>query len=83
MKNLLISQPIFSLITPLLKRFLILFCLAVKDLYNDGVRGGDGFDCLTLSDLCMRLTKSVGCDCEGSPIAIIYILEMFVNLFII
>ena len=27
----------------------------------------------------MILTGSVGCDCEGSIIAIIYILEMFVN----
>ena len=41
--------------------------------YNDGARGGDGSDCLKLRDLCMHLTGSVGCDCEGSPIAIIYI----------
>ena len=31
----------------------------------------------------MRLTGLVVCDCEGSPIAIIYILEMFVNPFIL
>ena len=48
MKNLLISQPIVSLIALHLKRFLMLFCLAVEVLYNDGARGGDGSDCLTL-----------------------------------
>ena len=47
MKNLLINRPIISLIAPL-KIFLILFCLAAEDLYNDGARGGDGSDCLTL-----------------------------------
>ena len=48
MKNLLINQPIVSLIAPPLKRFLIFFCLVVEDLYNDGERGGDGSDCLTI-----------------------------------
>ena len=48
MKNLMVNQPIVSLISPPLKRFLTLFCLAVEDLYNDGARGGDGSDCLTL-----------------------------------
>ena len=48
MKNLLINQPIVSLIAPPLKRFLILFFLVAEDLYNDGARGGDGSDCLTL-----------------------------------
>ena len=48
MKNLLINRPIVSLITPPLKRFSILFCLAAEDLYNDGARGGDGSNCLTL-----------------------------------
>ena len=48
MKNLLINQPIVSLIAPPLKRCLTLFCLAAKDLYNDGARGGDGSDCITL-----------------------------------
>ena len=48
MKNLLISRPIVSLIAPPLKRFLMLFCLVSEDLYNDGARGGDGFNCLTL-----------------------------------
>ena len=48
MKNLLISRLIVSLIAPPLKIFLMFFCLAAKDLYNDGARGGDGFDCLTL-----------------------------------
>ena len=48
MKNLLINRPIVSLIAPPLKIFLILFCLVVEDLYNDGARGGDGSDCLTL-----------------------------------
>ena len=38
MKNLLISQPIVSLIAPPLKRFLMFFCLAAEDLYNDGAR---------------------------------------------
>ena len=44
MKNLLIV----SLIAPPLKRFLIHFCLVAEDLCNDGERGGDGSDCLTL-----------------------------------
>ena len=48
MKNLLISRLIVSLIAPHLKIFLMLFCLAAEDLYNDGARGGDGSDCLTL-----------------------------------
>ena len=48
MKNLLINRPIFSLIAPYLKIFLIFFCLAAEDLYNDGARGGDESDCLTL-----------------------------------
>ena len=48
MKNLLINRPIVSLIAPPLKRFLTLFCLVAEDLYNDGARGGDGSDCLTL-----------------------------------
>ena len=48
MKNLLSNQPVVSLIAPSLKRFLIFFCLAAVDLYNDGARGGDGSDCLTL-----------------------------------
>ena len=42
MKNLLISWHIISLIAPPLKIFLMLFCLAIEDLYNDGTRGGDG-----------------------------------------
>ena len=48
MKNLLISWSIVSLIAPPLKIFLIIFCLAAEDLYNDGAKGGDRFDCLTL-----------------------------------
>ena len=48
MKNLLINRHIVSLIAPPLKRVLTLFCLAAEDLYNDGVRGGDGSNCLTL-----------------------------------
>ena len=48
MKNLLINRPIVSLIGPPLKLFLVLFCLVVEDMYNDGARGGDGSDCLTL-----------------------------------
>ena len=48
MKNLLLNQPIVSLIALPLKIFLILFCLATEDLYNDGARGGNGSDCLTL-----------------------------------
>ena len=48
MKNLLIIRPIVSLIEPPLKRFLMFFCLAAEDLYNDGASGGDGSDCLTL-----------------------------------
>ena len=48
MKNLLINWPIVSLIVPHLKRLLIFFCLVAEDLYNDGARGGDGSDCLTL-----------------------------------
>ena len=68
-----INRLIVYLIASPLKRFLILFFLTAKDLYNDGARGGDGSDCLTLCDICMLLTRSVGCDCEGSPIAIISI----------
>ena len=48
MKNLLISRPNVSLIAPPLKRFLMFFCLAAEDLYNDGARGGDESDYLTL-----------------------------------
>ena len=48
MKNILISWPIVSLIASHLKRFLMFFCLAVEDLYNDGARGGDRSDGLTL-----------------------------------
>ena len=48
MKNLLISRPIVSLIESHLKRFLMFFCLATEDLYNDGARGGDESDFLTL-----------------------------------
>ena len=48
MKNLLINRSIISLIAPSLKRFLTLFCLVAEDLYNDGARGGDGSNCLTL-----------------------------------
>ena len=48
MKNLLINWPIVSLIAPPLKRFLTLFGLTAEDLYNNGTRGGDGSDCLTL-----------------------------------
>ena len=48
MKNLLISWPIVSLIAPPLKIFLMFFCLFAEDLYNDGARDGDGYDCLTL-----------------------------------
>ena len=48
MKNLLISRLIISLIEPPLKRFVMFFCLAAEDLYNDGARGGDGSDYLTL-----------------------------------
>ena len=48
MKNLLINRLIISLIATPLERFLIFFYLDAEDLYNDGVRGGDGSDCLTL-----------------------------------
>ena len=48
MKNLLINRSIVSLIAHPLKDFLTLFCLVAEDLYNDGARGGDGSDCLTL-----------------------------------
>ena len=48
MKNLLTSRPIVSLIEPPLKRFLMFFCLAVEDFYNDEAIGGNGSDCLTL-----------------------------------
>ena len=48
MKNLLISLAIVYLIELPLKIFLMFFCLAAEDLYNDGARGGDGSDCLTL-----------------------------------
>ena len=48
MKNLLINRRIVFLIAPPLKRFLTFFCLVAEDLYNDGARGGDGSDCLTI-----------------------------------
>ena len=83
MKNLLINWLIVSLIAPPLKRFLIFFYLVAKYLYNDGARGGDGSDCLTLGDLYMRLIGSVGCDCEGSPIAIIYIRNLCKSVYTI
>ena len=83
MKNLLINRPIVSLITPPLKIFLTLFCLATEDLSNDGARGGDGSNCITYLDICMHFTKSVGCDCKGSHLLQLYILEMFLNPFIL
>ena len=49
MKNLLISRPIVSLIALPLEIFLMFFCLATEYLYNDGARGGDGSDCLTVT----------------------------------
>ena len=61
MKNLLINCPIVSLIEPPLNIFFRLFCLAAKDLYNDGAIGGDGSICRTLYDLCIRLNGSLGC----------------------
>ena len=48
MKNLLINRLIVSLIAPPLKRILMFFYLAAENLYNDGARGGDESDCLTL-----------------------------------
>ena len=68
MKNLLINCPIVSLIEPPLSIFFKLFCFATKDLYNDGVIGGDGSVCRTFCDLCVRLDGSPGC--KYSPIAI-------------
>ena len=68
MKNLLINCPIVSLIKPPLSIFFKLFCRATKDLYNDGIIGGDGFVCRTLCDLCVRLDGSPGC--KDSPIVI-------------
>ena len=53
MKNLLINCPIVSLIEPPLNIFFRFFCFVAEDLYNDGVIGGDGFVCRTLSDLCI------------------------------
>ena len=68
MKYLQINRPIISLIEPPLNIFFKLFCLAAKDLYNDGAIGGDGSVCETLYDLCIRLDGSPGF--EKSPIAI-------------
>ena len=82
MKILLINRPIVSLIAPPLKRFLIFFCLAAEDLYNDGAKGGDGSDHLTLWDLCTRLTGSIGLIVKAHLLQL-YILEMFVNPFIL
>ena len=62
MKNLLINSPIVSLIEPPLNIFFRLFCLAAKDLYNDGAIGGDGSVCRTLCDLCICLDGSPGCE---------------------
>ena len=77
MKNLLINRPIVSLIAPPLKRFLTLFCLAAEDLYNDGARGGDGSDCLThaLLDQLDVIVKA--------HLLQLYVLEMFVNRFML
>ena len=55
MKNLLINRPIVSLIEPPLNIFFRLFCLVVKDLYNNGAIGDDGSVCRTLCDLCIHL----------------------------
>ena len=68
MKNLLINRPIVSLIEPPLNIFFRFFCLAAKDLYNDGAIGSDGSVCRTLCELCICLDGSPGC--EDSPIAI-------------
>ena len=69
MKNLLINRPIVSLIEPHLNIFFRLFCLASKDLYNDGAIGGDGFVCQILCDLCISIDGSLGC--KDLPISII------------
>ena len=60
-----------------LKRFLTFFCLATKDLCNEGAISGDGSKCWTLCDLCMCLVGLVGH--EDSLIAIIKI-KQYVNL---
>ena len=69
MKNLLINRSIVSLIEPPLKIFFRLFCLTVKDLYNDDAIGGDGSVCQTHCDLCIRLDESPGY--EDSSIEIV------------
>ena len=81
MKNLLINRPIVSLIEPPLNIFFRLFCLAVKDLYNNGAIGGNGSICQTLCYICIRLDGSLGC--EDSPIAIMEKKLKYVILYII
>ena len=71
MKNLLIKHPMVSLMAPPSKRFFAFFCLATKDLYNEGAVGGDGSEYQTLCDLRICLVGLVGC--EDSPIIIIKI----------
>ena len=60
-----------SLMAPPSKRFFAFFCLATKDLYNEGAVGGDGSEYQTLCDLRICLVGLVGC--EDSPIIIIKI----------
>ena len=82
MKNLLINRPIVSFIEPPLNIFFRFFCLATKDLYNDGAISGDRSVCRALCDLCVRLEGSPGC--EDSPIAIMQkIKSNYILLYII
>ena len=71
MKNLLIKHPMVSLMAPHLKRFFAFFCLATKDLYNEGALGGDGSEYQTRCNLRICLIGLV--KCEDSPIKIIKI----------
>ena len=80
MKKLLINRPIVSLIEPPLNIFFRLFCLAAKDLYNDGAISSDGSVCQRLCDLCIRLDESLSC--KDSLIAIMQKNKIKVHYFI-
>ena len=62
MKNLLIKCPIVSLVEPPSNKSLIILCLAIEDLYNEGAIGGDGLEYRMLCDFCIGLGASLECD---------------------
>ena len=82
MKNLLINRPIVSLIAPPLKRFLTLFCLVVEDLYNEEQEVVMDPIVLHFEIFARALLDQLDVIVK-SHLLQLYILEMFVNLFIL